>query len=128
MCSGTVILVTPIEVLQSSLNSIGGAMSRKGRQHFKPEFRLEVAQLVVDKGYSVREAAEAMGVGKSTVDSWARQLRQERGGIVPEASPMTADQIKIKEQEKKIREIEEEKAILKKATALLMSDSMKPSR
>ena len=76
----------------------------------------------------MREAAEAMGVGKSTVDSWARQLKQERGGIVPEASPMTADQIKIKELEKKIREIEEEKAILKKATALLMSDSMKPSR
>ena len=34
-------------------------------KHFKLEFRLEVAQPVVDKGYSIREAAEAMNVGKS---------------------------------------------------------------
>lgn len=97
-------------------------------KHFKPEFRLEVAQLVVDKGYSVREAAEAMNVGKSTVDKWARQLKQERGGAEPKAAPMTAEQIKIRELENKIRRIEEEKEILKKATALLMSDSMRSSR
>jgi len=97
-------------------------------KHFKPEFRLEVAQLVVDKGYSVREAAEAMNVGKSTVDKWARQLKQERGGAEPKAAPMTSEQIKIRELENKIRRIEEEKEILKKATALLMSDSMRSSR
>ena len=43
-------------------------MSQIRKQHYKPEFRLEVAQLVVDKNYSVRDAAEAMNVGKSTVD------------------------------------------------------------
>jgi len=32
-------------------------------KHFKPEFRLEVAQLVVDKGYSIREVDEVMNVG-----------------------------------------------------------------
>jgi transposase len=69
-------------------------MSRPKRPDSKPEFRLEVAQLVLDKGYSIREAAEAMDVGKSTVDKWARQLK-------------------------------EEKEISKKATALLLSDSMK---
>ncbi|MFT6388358.1 MAG: transposase [Cellvibrionaceae bacterium] len=47
---------------------------------FKPEFRQEVAELVVDKGYSIREAAEAVSVGKSTVDKWARDLRKERNG------------------------------------------------
>ena len=56
-------------------------MSRPKRPNFKPEFLLEVAQLVLDKGYSIREADEAMDVGKSTVDKWARQLKQERGEL-----------------------------------------------
>jgi transposase-like protein len=34
-------------------------MSRLKRPNFKPEFRLEVAQLVLDKDYSIREAADA---------------------------------------------------------------------
>jgi transposase len=56
-------------------------MNRPKRPNFKPEFRSEVAQLVLDKGYSIREAAEAMDVGKSTVDKWARQLKKERGDL-----------------------------------------------
>lgn len=103
----------------------GGMTTKKSRPTFSPEFRLESAQLVVDQGYSVREAAEAMGVGKSTMDKWVRQLRKERNGEIPKASPMTPEQRKIRELEAKIRRIEEEKAILKKATALLMSDEMK---
>lgn len=103
-------------------------MSKPRRASFKPEFRLEVAQLVLDKGYSICEAADAMDVGKSTVDKWVRQLKQDRGGITPTASSMTVDQIKIRELEKKIRLIEEEEDILKKATAFLMSDSMRSSR
>ena len=42
---------------------LGGIMSKKTRPRFAPEFRLESAQLVVDQKYSVREAAQAMGVG-----------------------------------------------------------------
>lgn len=104
---------------------LGGDMTTKQtRPRFSAEFRLESAQLVVDQGYSVREAAEVMGVGKSTMDKWARQLRKERNGESPQASPMTAEQRKIRELEQKIRRIEREKEILKKATALLMSDSM----
>mgnify|MGYP000067745260 CR=1 FL=1 len=84
--------------------------------------------LVVDQNYSIRQAAEAMNVGLSTMDKWARQLRQERNGESPKATPMTPDQLKIRELENRIRRIEMEKDILKKATALLMSDSLNSSR
>ena len=83
-------------------------MTKRTRPTYKPEFKLEAAQLVVDQNYSVREAAEAMGVGKSTMDKWVRQLREERNGTSPSATPI--------------------KEILKKATALLMSDSMSSFR
>ncbi len=80
--------------------------------------------MVVDQGYSVAKAAEAMNVGKSPMDKWVRQLRGERAGVPVKATPMTPDQLKIRELEKKIKRIELEKEILKKATALLMSDSL----
>lgn len=96
----------------------------KTRRTFSPEFKLEAAQLVVDQGYTVRAACDAVGVGKSTMEYWVRQLRQERQGETPKASALTPEQRRIQELEKQLRRVEEEKEILKKATALLMSDSL----
>ncbi len=60
---------------------------------------------------------------------WAspRQLREERQGKTPKASPMTPEQIEIRELKKKLARFEEHNEILKKATALLMSDSLNNS-
>ncbi len=103
-------------------------MKKLTRRTFSPEFKLEAAQLVVDQGYSVDEAAKAMNVSKSAMDKWVRQLKQERKGITPKASPLTPEQIEIRELKKRIAELEEHNEIIKKATALLMSDSLKSSR
>ena len=103
-------------------------MSKNNRRRFSDEFKLEAAQLVVNQGYSIREAADAMNVGHSTMDKWVRQLRNElAGGTIP-ANPMTADQKRIKELERLLKRKDEENEILKKATALLMSDSLNGSR
>ena len=102
-------------------DKLGGEMRmKKSRQRYSPE----AAQLVADQGYSVRQAAEVMNVGKSTMDKWVRQLRKERGGEDFQGTPMTPDQLRIRELERQVKRIEMEKEILKKATALLMSDSM----
>ena len=93
-------------------------------KHYKPAFRQEVAELVVDKNYSIREASEAMAVGKSTVDKWARDLRKERNGEETQGTPISEERRKISAMEREIQQLKMEKEILKKATALLMSDSM----
>ena len=103
-------------------------MAKKKGPNFSPEFRLETAQLVIDQGYSQKEAADAMGVGYSTIGKWVRQLREERQGKTPQATPMTDEQREIRELKKQVERLEQEKDILKKASALLMSDSMKHSR
>lgn len=108
-------------------------MNKRTRRTFSAEFKLEAASLVIDQGYSIRQASEAMNVGKSTMDKWVRQVRNEQKGITPTAKPITADQQKIHELEKKIIRIEMEKEILKipkgqtQATALLMSDALNDS-
>lgn len=103
-------------------------MTRSNRRNFSPEFKLEAAQLVLDQHYTVSAAATAMNVGKSTMDKWVRQLKEERIGKSPKASPITPEQIEIRELKKRLQRIEMENDILKKATALLMSDSLNNSR
>jgi len=103
-------------------------MTKLKRATYSTAIKLETAQLVVDQGYTQKDAAKAMGVGKSTVSKWVIQLKQERNGQSPLASPMTPEQIEIRELKKQIQRIELEKDILKKATALLMSDSLSNSR
>ena len=103
---------------------IGDKVIKKSRRTFTTEFKLEVAQLVIDHGYSVREASKAMDVGKTAVDRWVQQLKKERSGTADHPNALTPDQKKIQTLEKRIKQIELEKEILKKATALLMSDSM----
>lgn len=91
-------------------------MTGRNRRNFSPEFRLEAAQLVLDQHYTVAAAATAMNVGKSTMDKWVRQLKEERAGKSPKASPMTPEQLRIRELEKRLQRVEMENDILKKAT------------
>ena len=86
----------------------------KNRRTFSPEFKLEAAQLVVDQGYSVMAASEAVGVGKSTLEYWIRQLRSERLGKPSGAPALTPEQRRIQDLEKRLRRVEQEKEILKK--------------
>ena len=98
------------------------------KRNFSAEFKRESAQLVLDQNYTVAAAASAMDVGLSTMTRWVKQLRDERQGKIPKASPITPEQIEIRELKKKLQRIEMENDILKKATALLMSDSLNSSR
>src|SRR6185436_8423316 len=91
---------------------------------FTAEFKHEAALLVIRENYSSSEAAKAMGVGKSTLSKWVAQVRTENKGICSKGNAITPDQQRIKELEKRIKRIELENSILKKATALLMSDSL----
>ena len=100
-------------------------MIKRIRPTYSPEYRYEVAQEVVDKGRTIRDVAENLGLGKSTVDKWARQLKQERRGLQTGTTPLTPDQLRIRELEPKIKLLEGDNDILKKASAVLMRDSIK---
>ena len=71
-----------------------------------------------------------MNVSESGLRKWVAKLKSELSGITPtgKTKALTPEQQKIQELEKKIARIELEKDILKKATALLMSDSLNTSR
>jgi len=98
---------------------------KKQRPTYSAEFKKESAELVTNKGYSVQDAAAAVGVGPTALRRWVNQLQGESAGQTPSAKAMTPEHIRIQELEGKIKKIEWENDILKKATALLVQDSIK---
>ena len=91
---------------------------------FTPEFKIQSASLVLDSGYSLKEAAKASNVSHSAMRAWVKQLRTERQGLTPAGSnAMTEQHQQIQVLQKRIKKLELEKEILKKASALLISDS-----
>ena len=96
---------------------------KKERSKFTPEFKLEAVSLVLDKNYTVMQACSALEIGPTALLRWIKQYKQEQQGIVPEGCiALSPEQRQIQELQKRIERLELEKDILKKATALLMSD------
>ncbi len=98
------------------------------RRTFSTEFKRDAASLVLDQGYRLAEAVKSLGVDESVLRRWVEQLEQERGGVTPKAKALTPEQQRIQELEARVNRLEREKAILKKATALLMSDELERTR
>ena len=100
----------------------------KKRRIFTSEFKLEAASLVLDQGYSILQACRTLDVGQTALRRWVDQLQLERTGQAPTTPALTAEQREIQRLKARIYELEQEKMILKKATALLMSDEFKHMR
>ncbi len=100
----------------------------KLRRSFNTDFKREAANLVLKEGYSVAEASRSLDIGQTALRRWIDQLDGERLGVTPKAKAFTDEQRRIQELEAHVRRLEQEKSILKKATALLMSDEMNRTR
>src|SRR3569833_3793436 len=96
----------------------------KQRRTFSADFKRDAAALVLDQGYSHLEASRSLGVVESVLRRWVRQLSQERHGVTPQSTALTPEQQKLQELEAKLSRLAREKAILKTAPALLMTDEI----
>ena len=105
---------------------------KRARRFFSLEFKAEAVRLIQERGYSVSQACRELDIGETALRRWISQVEAENQGyILPGSKPISPEQQRIYELEKRIKELEEDKLILKKATAILMSlerQNTKPSR
>ena len=101
-------------------------MSRK-KQRSK-QFREEACKLVSEQGYSVRHAARELDIPRNTLWNWLTENGQftlsEQELEQTIGNDPAALKIRIKELQERIRRLEMEKEILKKATAYFAKDSL----
>ncbi len=86
-------------------------------RNISPEFKRECAELVITHGYKHKDAAAAMGVGLSSIQRWVTQYKQEQSGVTPKSTAMTAEQLRIQELEKQLKQLKSDNELLKKASA-----------
>ena len=91
-------------------------MARRG---YPPEFRRRVVELV-EGGRKVSEIAAEFGVSEQTIYSWRRQARIDAG---LEVGVTTPEQAELAVAKRRIRELETELAIHRRATELLKEKS-----
>lgn len=82
---------------------------------YTPEFREEAAKLVVEGSRPIADVAGEIGVSETTLGNWARAYREAHVENEPELQ--LSERAKLRELERRNRELEMENAFLKKAAA-----------
>ena len=88
------------------------------RNRYTDEFRQEAVALVTEQGYSVKEAAESLGLSEQLLYRWKKKLTQPDPGI----SDKEREELKQLRKENKRLKMEQE--ILKKASAFFAKDML----
>ena len=91
------------------------------RRTFTPEFKRDAVRLVVTEGKTVSELARNLGLARSLLQRWVEQhADQDR-----DDNPRTVrgvDNNEMKKLRKRLRDVTEERDILKKALAYFADD------
>jgi transposase len=82
---------------------------------FSPEFREEAARMVVDTSRPIAEVARELGINETSLGNWVRAYREKHAGDEPPLQ--LPERARLRELERRNRELEMENAFLKKAAA-----------
>ena len=93
------------------------------RRTFTPEYKLQAAQLVTEKGFSYAEAARQLGLRDTRIRTWKKQF--DAGGT--KAFPGRGNRNAIEEEVHRLRaenkRLLQERGLLKKAAAFFAGES-----
>jgi transposase len=93
----------------------------KGYRKYSPEFREEVAKMVIDTSRAIADVAREYGIHETTLGNWVRDYREKHGGAAEE--PLTLNErARLRELERKNRELEMKCAFLTKAAAYFAAE------
>ena len=91
------------------------------RRRFTPEYRRDVASLVLDTGSTIASVARDLGLGETVVGRWVKIERERRQAAAqgrPDPHEMEAE---ITAPSRRVRQLEKENEFLGKASAFFAS-------
>ena len=89
----------------------------KERKQFTKEFKEGAVRLVTEQGRTMADAAQSLGISPWTMSRWIKAARAEGAEAFRghgQRTPLEQENFELRQ---KVRQLEEERAILKKAAA-----------
>ena len=99
-----------------------GKQPTRVRRTFTPQFKKDAVRLVSVEGKSVNEVATNLGVARSLLQRWKEQLATTPREAFPGRGRLAPQAQRIRDLETKLREVTQERDILKKALAYFADD------
>lgn len=88
-------------------------------QRYPPEFKDEAVRQVIDRGYSVAEVSERLGVSSHSLYKWVNAIKPSQSNVqAEELLEAKREVLKLRSQ---LKRLEEERDILKKAARYFAS-------
>ena len=94
-------------------------MSRQ-RRSFTPEYKEQLARMVVEESRAIASTAKEIGVNEQTLRNWVNGYRAAHAGEEPALT--ISERARLRELEKEVRELRLEKEFLGKAAAFFASE------
>ena len=94
------------------------------RKKYAQAFKLDAVDLVLKQGYSRAEASKSLGINPNLMGRWVKEHQEKEGHAFRGNGKLSPEQKEIRQLRDENKRLKMEKEILKKATALLMSDSI----
>ena len=84
-----------------------------GTSRFTPEFKEEAVRQITERGYSIAEVSERLGVSAHSLYKWLRAVKPDHSG--QQAQDLLDARTEILRLKAQLKRTEEERDILKKA-------------
>ena len=97
-------------------------MGRRKRRSFTAEYKAEVVELVRKSGKSAGVIAADLDLTETAVRAWVRQAEAD-AGAGPAGTLTTAERDELAQLRKRVKTLEMEREVLKKATAFFAKES-----
>ena len=93
------------------------------RKKYSKEFKLDAVSLVTEQGYSRAEAARSLGINANMLCRWVNEDQTGDGQAFRGNGKLTPDQEEIRELKARVKRLQMEKDILKKATVFFAAET-----
>jgi len=100
-------------------------MSKK-YQSYSKEFKAEAIKIVLEQGLSVHEGAVRLSIPEGTLGQWVTAAR--KGIVTPGTRSVAELESEVLQLRKALNEAQQERDVLKKATAYFARESLKNTR